>query len=440
MVARRQFAMLLFAFACAAAFSTAALFAEDPPAIESAADGEKGGADEAAEPGESEPDSFQVPEGNAEELLKFIDLLRGMRPRGENRKEMIESVKRAQTAMMAAADKILAAKPGDEIRGQAIRAKLEALSRLNQFGQEDAEQQLNKLAKELQQGSDAGLAKQAQSILLQLRARKLMMGDVEGADALLAEITKQLAAAPDDMATVRVALGIAQALEVSGKTEKLAIQAYHDFAAILSKSTNPAVVERAAQIDGVIRRIELPGKPMEITGTQLDGEPFDRAKLNGKVVLVDFWATWCGPCVEELPNVLENYAKYHDKGFEVVGISLDQDRESLEAFIRDREIPWITLFEEDAEAGNPMATRYGVMEIPTVILIGADGNVVSLNARGEKLGELLAKLLGPVDEKPAVGTEKKGDERSSRRPANVSRRGRELGYIAVSHRDPVMKP
>ena len=412
MIARPLFAMFPLAFACAIACSTstAVVFAEDSPAEESASQDDRETADEAANPGE--PDPFQVPEGSAEELLKFIDVLRGMRPRGENREEMIESFKRAQTAIGAAADKILAAKPTDEIRGQAVRAKLEALSRLNQFGQEDAEQQLNKLAEELQQGSDVDLAKQAQSILLQLRARKLMMGDVEGADALLAEVTKQLAAAPDDMATVRVALGIAQALEYSGKTDKLAIKAYHDFSAILAKSTNEAVAEKAGQLEGVVRRLELLGKPIEISGTQLDGESFDPAKLKGKVVLVDFWATWCGPCVAELPNVLENYAKYHDKGFEVVGISLDQDREALETFIKDREIPWLTLFEEGAEGGNPMATKYGVMGIPTVILVGADGNVVSLNARGEKLGELLTKLLGPEDEKPAASAEKKGDEKS----------------------------
>ena len=134
---------------------------------------------------------------------------------------------------------------------------------------------------------------------------------------------------------------------------------------------------------------------MEITGTLLNGKPFDQSTLTGKVVLVDFWATWCGPCIAEIPNVLEAYKKYSSKGFEVVGVSLDQDRDALEKFVTDKKIPWPILFENSEGSGwqHPLATYYGISGIPTVILIGKDGNVVSLNARGERLGELLAELF-----------------------------------------------
>ena len=112
-------------------------------------------------------------------------------------------------------------------------------------------------------------------------------------------------------------------------------------------------------------------------------------------VIVDFWATWCGPCVAEIPNVLEQYEKYHAQGFEVVGISLDQDRDALEKFVADRKIPWPILFEPSEGAGwqHPLATYYGISGIPTVILIGRDGKVVTLNARGERLGEELDKIF-----------------------------------------------
>ena len=81
-------------------------------------------------------------------------------------------------------------------------------------------------------------------------------------------------------------------------------------------------------------------------------------------------------------------------GFEVIGISLDQERDALEKFVADRKIPWPILFEPSEGAGwqHPLATYYGISGIPTVILIGMDGNVVSLNARGERLGELLDEL------------------------------------------------
>jgi thiol-disulfide isomerase/thioredoxin len=355
---------------------------------------------------ETKPDAadaanpFEVPDGTNQELLEYINGLRRLRPRGESRDEMIESFKKAHVAMAAAAEKILANDPKNAEKTAASEAKLEALSRLTQFDHKDALQNLETFATELKSGDDAALAKRAQSVLMQLRARKLMMGNMEGAKELLGEVTAQLKADPDDMSAVRLAMGVGQALEYSGKSNDLAVKAYRDFSEILSTSSNAEVKQYAEQLEGVVRRLELIGHPMELSGTLLDGKPFDPETLKGKVVLVDFWATWCGPCIAELPNVLSNYKQYHGKGFEVVGISLDEDREALEKFVTDRELPWPTLF-EDAEGSrgwaNPLARKYGVGGIPTVILIGANGNVVSLNARGEKLGKLLEEQLGPAE-------------------------------------------
>ena len=97
----------------------------------------------------------------------------------------------------------------------------------------------------------------------------------------------------------------------------------------------------------------------------------------------------------EIPNVLAAYEKYHAKGFEVVGISLDEDRETLQKFVTEQKIPWPILYEKPAGEGwrHPLSTFYGISGIPTVILIGRDGNVITLNARGEKLGEQLAILF-----------------------------------------------
>ncbi|NCY02056.1 MAG: TlpA family protein disulfide reductase [Planctomycetia bacterium] len=220
-------------------------------------------------------------------------------------------------------------------------------------------------------------------------------GDVAAAAGLVEKTAALLAADPDDAQTAGLAMQLAGAFEHMPGGEAVAATAYRSFGPALAKSSNEQVRKMADSFAGTLRRLSLPGNPMEISGTLLDGKPFDQKTLAGKVVLVDFWATWCGPCVAEIPNVLEQYEKYHKDGFEVVGISLDQDREALEKFVAEQKLPWPILFEESKGDGwqHPLATYYGISGIPTVILVGRDGKVITLDARGEKLGERLDAIF-----------------------------------------------
>ncbi|HVX64241.1 MAG TPA: TlpA disulfide reductase family protein, partial [Pirellulales bacterium] len=174
-------------------------------------------------------------------------------------------------------------------------------------------------------------------------------------------------------------------------------------AKLLAKSDDEDVRASGEKLLGAVRHLNLLGSHVKIEGTLVNGKKFDWSKYKGKVVLVDFWATWCGPCLKELPNVKQTYEKYHDQGFEVIGISLDDDEQTLKEFLEEEQLPWPILFSSDSKATgweHPMASYYGISSIPAAILVDRKGKVVSLNARGDELGKMVAELTGAGDEEP----------------------------------------
>jgi thiol-disulfide isomerase/thioredoxin len=156
--------------------------------------------------------------------------------------------------------------------------------------------------------------------------------------------------------------------------------------------------------DAQIMLIELIGKeptPFADSAKDLDGKPVALGDYKDKIVLIDFWATWCPPCREEIPGIVAAYGKYHDKGFDVVGVTLDRanQADTVRAYTTTAKMPWRQIYYADGE--NQVAQDYNVTGIPHTVLVGRDGKILRVGLRGNALGKTLAKLFAASAEKPA---------------------------------------
>ncbi len=136
---------------------------------------------------------------------------------------------------------------------------------------------------------------------------------------------------------------------------------------------------------GFLNRLASFNKPISMQFTAVDGSQMDLSKMKGKVVLVDFWATGCVPCVAELPEVKAAYDKFHSRGFEVIGVSCDTDKNDLMEFLKNRGYPWPQYFDGKQQGDNKFTTEFGIHGIPHMFLVDKHGLLRFDNVRAANI-------------------------------------------------------
>ncbi len=255
------------------------------------------------------------------------------------------------------------------------------LSMMSVFGDADAEKQLAKLSEG--EGNEAAEARGALILSKWWRnstdaaAQKKLLDDAR---------TLLKANAKNDT----VAMSLMQMSQQGAATPELK-EAVDKI--LMDEAQGPRAQMLAQQLKAESKLKSMENKPLTIAGVKNDGSQFTTADWKGKVILVDFWATWCGPCRAELPRVKKAYADFHDKGLEILGVSCDNEPDDLKKFLAEnKDMPWPQLFDEKTKGWHPLATSYGINGIPTMFLIDKKGVLRSVTAR-ENFEEAIPKML-----------------------------------------------
>lgn len=169
---------------------------------------------------------------------------------------------------------------------------------------------------------------------------------------------------------------------------------FEELAAIFQKELpeHPLTKNLSERVSS-IRKLQVGSEAPEIALPDVNGEVISLSSLRGKYVLIDFWAAWCRPCREENPNVVRVYNTYKDKNFEILGVSLDRNKEAWIKAINDDKLPWLHI-SDLKYFGSEAAATYGIEAIPATYLIGPDGKILAKGLRGPSLEQKLKEIFG----------------------------------------------
>ena len=396
----------LQSFHCSALFSALSIFLLSSSVLAQATAPVADKTDQAASAPSAE--TFEIPDTIQEfkQLIAFVEKVDAVEPKDLTEQEMAAHQRKVARTVVAAADQLASKKISDEDAMQSVYLKLQGLRILQELDEPKADELLAKATEKALADKRPDVQAVGTKFMVEAGFAQWGTWGEDEKSKLIERIITVISASGPEGSQIDLVMTIVDFLG-DMKGEAHAQNLLSKLMPHFQSSKNPQILQAVTALKGIERRMGLPGNKIKLTGSMLDGSRLDWESYRGKVVLVDFWATWCGPCRAEVPNVLKMYQAYHDKGFEVLGISLDERREQADSYIKQTNIPWASMFSDNpSERGwnNPMAVRYGITGIPRAILVDREGKVVHMTARGAKLGQELRRLLG----EPVARSEQQG--------------------------------
>jgi thiol-disulfide isomerase/thioredoxin len=201
----------------------------------------------------------------------------------------------------------------------------------------------------------------------------------------LESLQQYVKAYPASPTTPEAMLQLAMAYEFGGQEE----EAKSWYTSLAERFPSSEVADKA---EGAKRRLESVGKMIAVQGSSPTGGTVDLRQFRGKVVLIQYWATWCEPCKADMAALKELLTKYGSGGFQVIGVSLDSRREDLAGFLSNNRVPWPLIYEEGGLDSRP-ANEMGILTLPTMILVDEQGRVVNRNVHVAELDRELQRLM-----------------------------------------------